>query len=428
MTFDLVVRGKAYVDGKLSYQEIGIEDGVITAVSKSLGRCDSAIDIGSNGMILPGFTDPHVHFRDPGMTYKEDFSTGTLAAVHAGVTCVLDMPNTKPPVVDVQSLREKKSAVRGKAHVDYGLFAAVTAGCNAAPIAPMVPGFKLFMGSTTGNILLNDDEELVPAVRSVLATGKRMSVHAEDDSMISKGEEFCARDHLRNRPASAEHSAIRRLASRFAGSKINICHLTTSEGLDIAKNAGFSTETTLHHLLFDADRNPTSEYKTNPPIRDQKTREALYRRFLSGDIDMFGSDHAPHSVEDKAQEFSAAPGGIPGVETTIPMAMEMVRKQEISLQTAVRMGAERPAELFSIGKGKIAKGYDADFCVFDFHRQSVIDVRRLHSKCGHSPYGGFPAVFPETVIIRGEVQVDSGEFCGECMGKDICGRLRSRLF
>ncbi len=420
-SYDLVVQGKAFVDGELSYREIGIEDGRISAVSKSLGRADRRIDIGSSRVILPGFMDPHVHFRDPGMTAKEDFSTGTLAAVHAGVTCILDMPNTKPPVTDVRTLREKKAIVRGRAYVDYGLFAAVTAGCNASLLAPMVPGFKLFMGSTTGNILLNDDAEMVPAVQGVLATGKRMSVHAEDDSMISKGFSECTRDHLRNRPAAAEHNAIRRLASRFSGSRINICHITTSEGLDLARAAGFTTEVTLHHILFDVDRHTGSEYKVNPPIRDPAAREALYRRFLACDVTMFGTDHAPHTVEDKEQEFSAAPGGIPGVETSMPIVMEMVRAGKIPLSQAVSMGAEAPASAFSVRKGRIAEGYDADLSVFDLRSSGTIDVGRLHSKCGHSPYGGFAAIFPDTVIIRGELQVDQKEFCGERLGKDVCG-------
>ncbi len=421
MSYDLVVRGKAFVGGELSYQEIGIEDGRIAAVSKSLGRADKVLDIGSSRAILPGFMDPHVHFRDPGMTSKEDFSTGTLSAVHAGVTCVLDMPNTKPPVTDVRTLNEKKAAVRGRAHVDYGLFAAVTAGCNAALLAPMVPGFKLFMGSTTGNILLNDDAEMIPAVKGVLATGKRMSVHAEDDSMISKGGAECTRDHLRNRPAAAEHNAIRRLAGSFRGSRINICHVTTPEGLDLARAAGFTTEVTLHHVLFDVDRHTGAEYKVNPPIRDPATREALYRRLLAGDVSMFGTDHAPHTVEEKGQEFEAAPGGIPGVETTMPIVMEMVRGGILPLSMAVSMGAEVPASSFSVRKGRIAEGYDADLSVFDFRASEPIDVKRLHSRCGHSPYGGFKAIFPDTVIIRGELQVDGKEFCGERLGKDVCG-------
>ncbi len=421
MGIEKVITGRAFVDGELKYTEIGISDGKIVTVGRLVSGGDERVDVGSSRIILPGFTDPHVHLRDPGMTAKEDFSTGTLSAVHAGVTCVLDMPNTKPPVTDMNTLMEKKSAIRGRSFVDYGLFAAVTPNINAKMLAPLVPGFKLFMGSTTGNILLNDDEELVPAVTNALSTGKRVSVHAEDDSLITRETENCTRDHLRNRPAKAEWNAISRLASHFKGQRINICHLTTSEGLDLARAAGFTTEVTLHHMMFDVDRCPGAEYKVNPPIRDVNARDALFKRFTAGDIGMIGTDHAPHTVEDKAQEFDAAPGGIPGVETTMPMIMNMVRKDIIPLKLAVDMGAKNPGEAFGLRKGRIAPGYDADFAIFDMRESRRIDVPSLHSKCGHSPYGGMEAVFPDTVIIRGEVQVQDGEFCGERKGVDICG-------
>ena len=421
MDIEKVITGRAFVDGELKYTEIGISDGKIVTVGRLVSGGDERVDVGSSRIILPGFTDPHVHLRDPGMTAKEDFSTGTLSAVHAGVTCVLDMPNTKPPVTDMNTLMEKKSAIRGRSFVDYGLFAAVTPNINAKMLAPLVPGFKLFMGSTTGNILLNDDEELVPAVTNALSTGKRVSVHAEDDSLITRETENCTRDHLRNRPAKAEWNAISRLASHFKGQRINICHLTTSEGLDLARAAGFTTEVTLHHMMFDVDRCPGAEYKVNPPIRDVNARDALFKRFTAGDIGMIGTDHAPHTVEDKAQEFDAAPGGIPGVETTMPMIMNMVRKDIIPLKLAVDMGAKNPGEAFGLRKGRIAPGYDADFAIFDMRESRRIDVTSLHSKCGHSPYGGMEAVFPDTVIIRGEVQVQDGEFCGERKGVDICG-------
>ena len=421
MDIEKVITGRAFVDGELRYTEIGISDGRIVTVGRLVSGGDERIDMGSSRIILPGFTDPHVHLRDPGMTAKEGFSTGTLSAVHAGVTCVLDMPNTKPPVTDMTTLMDKKATIRGRSHVDYGLFAAVTPNINAKMLAPLVPGFKLFMGSTTGNILLNDDEELVPAVTNALSTGKRVSVHAEDDSLISKETENCTRDHLRNRPAKAEWNAISRLASHFKGQRINICHLTTSEGLDMARAAGFTTEVTLHHMMFDVDRCPGAEYKVNPPIRDIAARDALFRRFTAGDIGMIGTDHAPHTVEDKAQEFDAAPGGIPGVETTMPIIKNMVRKDIIPLDLAVRMGAQNPGEAFGLRKGRIAPGYDADFAIFDMRESRRIEVSSLHSKCGHSPYGGMEAVFPDTVIIRGEVQVQDGEFCGERKGVDICG-------
>lgn len=425
---DTVLEGRALIDGELRYTEVGIsEEGRIVAAGSYVSGGERRVDIGTSGIMVPGFIDPHVHLRDPGMTAKEDFGTGTMAAVHAGVTCVYDMPNTKPPVTDVRTFNEKKAAVRGKAVTDYGLFAAVTPGINARMLSPLVVGFKLFMGSTTGNILLDDDEELIPAVRDVLATGRRMSVHAEDDHLITKEEERCCRDHLRNRPASAETNAISRLASNFRGSAINICHITTVEGAEMAEAAGFSTEITMHHMTFDVDRFPGAEYKVNPPIRTADVRDGLRRRFLAGGFDMIGTDHAPHTAAEKEQEFGAAPSGIPGVETAMPMVMEMVRRGDLPLAEAVRMGSEEAGRLFDVPKGRIAEGYDADIAIFDLRSSSKIDVGRLHSRCGHSPYAGYDAVFPRDVILRGSLQVRDGEFCGEPIGRDVRGN-RYRLF
>ena len=420
MGYELVLEGKAFVNGDVKETEIGITDGKIVAVGRSIPGGDKRMVLGSNRLILPGFIDPHVHFRDPGMTHKEDFSTGTLSAVHGGVTCILDMPNTMPPATNVGSILEKKATVKGKAHVDYGLFAAMTTGCNAKMIAPLVPGFKLFMGSTTGNILLNDDVEIDAAMQSIKLTGKRISVHAEDDSIILRGTEMCCRDHLRNRPAEAEHNAIKRL-SRFKGMKINICHNTTAESIRLATECGFTTEVTLHHLFFDPDKNPGAKYKVNPPLRESMTREALVRAFNDGSITMFGSDHAPHTADEKGKEFDAAPGGIPGVETTMPIVMNMVRREMIPLGRAVDMGSTAPAKAFSMNKGRIEVGMDADLSVFDLHDVSVIDERKLHSKAGYSPYDGWEAIFPQLVMVRGDTQIKDGEFCGHRVGEDICG-------
>jgi len=421
VSFDIIICGRAFVNGQIKYSEIGITGGKIASVKSSIKGGDKRIDV-PGGVILPGFVDPHVHFRDPGMTEKEDFSSGTLAAVHGGVTGILDMPNTLPPVTDVQSLLDKKEHVKGRAYTDYGLFAAVTPGCNAGMLAPMVPGFKLFMGSTTGKILLNDDAEIDPALRSIFLTGKRVSVHAEDDRMILKEHESDCRDHLRNRPVEAEINALRRL-SRFRGEKINICHNTNAESVAAANDLGFTTEVTMHHLFFDADKYSSSEYKVNPPIRNTAVRDNLYKSFIEGKISMFGSDHAPHTLSDKSHDFDSAPSGIPGVETTIPIVMNMVRNNIIPLAQAVSMGSETPAAAFGMKKGRIEEGFDADISVFDTRNHTKINVRKLHSKAGHSPYDGWDAVFPEIVMVRGDIQIDGGEFCGDKIGKDAYGKL-----
>ncbi|MDR3206646.1 MAG: dihydroorotase family protein [Candidatus Methanoplasma sp.] len=420
MDLDLVLEGKALINGEITYAEIGISDGKIAAVGKVVRGGEKRLDMGGSKLILPGFVDPHVHFRDPGLTHKEDFASGTLSALHGGVTCVLDMPNTVPPASNVRSMLEKKSAIKKKAYVDYGLFAAVTPGCNAALLAPISVGFKIFMGSTTGNILMNDDDEIAAAMQSIARTGKRTSVHAEDDRFILKEAERSARDHLRNRPAEAERNAVRRLA-RFKGAKINICHCTTAETLAAAAELGFTTEVALHHLFFDVDRNTGAYYKTNPPIREPSARDALYKAFLEGKASMFGTDHAPHTLAEKAQDFDSAPGGIPGVETSMPIVMNMVRKGTISAAQASAMGSRTPADAFGIKKGRIEAGFDADLSVFDLHRASEIDERKLHSKAGYSPYDGWEAIFPDTVLLRGQIQLQGGEFCGGRLGEDVCG-------
>ncbi|MFA6642026.1 MAG: dihydroorotase family protein [Methanomethylophilus sp.] len=418
---ETVIGGRMFLDGALRYGQIGIAGGKIVASGAYVSGGEQRYDFGTSMTLLPGFMDPHVHFRDPGMTQKEDFTTGSAGAVCGGVTCVLDMPNTKPPVTDLATLTDKKSAVRGRSYCDYGLFAAVTPGCPAALLAPHVPGFKLFMGSTTGHILMDEDEDLDAVMPELAAAGKPVSVHAEDDHLIRHGvTEYCNQDHLRDRPAEAEYSALRRL-SRYRGVRFNICHCTNEPQLAQARALGYTTEVALHHLLFEAARFSSAEYKVNPPLRDLDTRDALFKSFLAGNADMFGTDHAPHTLEEKEQEYDAAPGGIPGVETTMPIVMEMVRRGIVPLDLAIRMGAEKPGEVFAAPKGRLAPGYDADFAVFDFRRVQQIDLRRLHSKAGHSPYAGWDAVFPDTVIIRGQVQVKDGELCGEPIGRDICG-------
>jgi dihydroorotase len=187
----------------------------------------------------------------------------------------------------------------------------------------------------------------------------------------------------------------------------------------LARAAGFTAEVTAHHLLFNSEAEG-AEYKVNPPLRNEDIREALFAAFREGKISMIGSDHAPHTEEEKA-EYSAAPSGISGVETTVPMMMNLFRKGMIPLEMLVNMGSRTPAQTFGIRKGKIEKGYDADLSVFDLRNVKTIDADRLHSKNPSTVYNGMEAIFPETVILRGNIQIDGGEFCGEEQGEDVVG-------
>ncbi len=414
---DLVLEGRFYINGELKQTAVGIEDGKIVTVGNIVRGGDERIDLGHR-IALPGFIDPHVHFRDPGLTQKEDFASGTLSALNGGVTCVLDMPNTKPPTTDLKTIREKKSSISKKAVTDYGLFVALTPDAKISQLASEVVGFKLFMGSTTGNILMNDDEEISYLMGDIYRSGKVLSVHAEDDNMISRDTEYDNMDHLRNRPLEAEHNAVRRL-SRYKGMKINICHTTDARTVEMASSCGFTTEATLHHMLFSAEDVHGTEYKVNPPIRNQNVRDGLFKSVMNGKVTMFGTDHAPHTQTEKSQEYHSAPGGIPAVETTIPMLMSWMHKGMIPLGLLVSMGSRNPAKVFNLNKGKIAVGYDADFAIFDMRNSTTIDVDSLHSKAGHTPYAGMEAVFPDTVIVRGNIQMQDGEYCGANIGEDV---------
>ena len=412
-----MIEGTVFINGTLKNTSIGIEDGKIVTIGNIVRRGDVRIDL-KDRLILPGSIDPHVHFRDPGLTKKEDFRTGTAAAIHGGVTCVFDMPNTIPPVTDVKRMREKKSVIRSKAYTDYGLFSALTPNCDVVSLAKESVGFKLFMGSTTGEIMMNDDPSIFRSVKNVIPTGKTISVHAEDNRLIGKDTERSNRDHLRNRPLEAELNAIRRLA-QYKGARINICHITSAQSAALAQASGFTTEVTLHHLLFNSDAEG-AEFKVNPPLRDENTREGLFASFRDGAISMIGSDHAPHAEEERV-EYGTAPSGIQGVETTMPILMNLFKKGMIPLETLVRMSSYNPAQTFGLRKGRIEKGYDADLAIYDMKNVRTIDQDRLHSKNPSAVYEGMEAIFPDMVILRGSIQIEGGEFCGEALGEDVVG-------
>jgi dihydroorotase len=412
---ELVVEGRAYVKGRMSNWCIGIEDGRIAAVAKNL-KGEERIDC-RHMMVLPAAIDPHVHFRDPGLTHKEDFSTGTLAAAFGGVGCVLDMPNTVPPSTGLRDLMEKKEAIAKKAWIDHGLFAGCVPGGKLEAMAPHVVGFKLFLGSSTGKLLVTEDRDLSKIGAAVERTGKVLSVHAEEDALIGREAERDLQDHLRNRPSRAEVAAIGRLAGLKC--RVNVCHLSSAEGLQAAVATPFTMEVAAHHLLLDRSDQHGALAKVNPPLRTREDRAALLQAFIAGRIDMLGSDHAPHTIEEKSQEFDVAPSGMPGVETQVPIMLAMVKKGMVPLEVLVSSMSERPAEVFSLNKGRIQEGRDADLMIVDTRALSSVKVNRLHSKCGWTLYEGHDAIFPHATMVRGHMVVEDGGVAGERVGRDV---------
>ena len=422
---EVVVRGNCYIDGKLVECSIGVRDGKIAEIGNDLDG-DDYFDFGSK-LIIPGAVDAHVHMREPGSTHKEDFATGSMAALHGGVTCFLDMPNTRPPTMSLSDLRDKAALAASKSYADYGLFAGVGQGIDVEGLAQGAVGFKLYMASTTGDLLVTSLESVADEIRRIAATGKALAGHAEDEALRRREPESSLAHHLRNRRNECETSAIRKLRGLgVKGLKVHVCHVSAKESVQMVSNvSGLSSEVTPHHLLMDVNSRLGAFAKVNPPLRRREDRQALFQALKSGVFDMISSDHAPHTVEEKEEDFDFAPCGMPGVETSLPMMMQLVREKHIALKTLVRCLCERPAEVYGLNKGRIRVGSDADLAVFDMMAGTEIKADRLHYKCAWTPFEGASAVFPKAVFLRGEIMIEDGSFIGERRGRDVIeGRTR----
>jgi len=419
---ELVIEGRAYYKGKLQSVCIGVEKGRIVAVKKLL-RGEKHLDFGER-LILPGAIDIHTHMREPGMTRKEDFASGTISAAFGGVTCVFDMPNTKPPTLSLYDVEEKKALASRKAWTDFGLFGGCSDSSDPARIASEVVGFKIFMSSTTGSVLLSEDASIKRSFDFIRPFNKVVSVHAEDEHLITDDPEQSPKDHDRNRPDQAEARAISRLASLGAANRVNVCHVTSRLGIEALARTNFSAEAAPHHMLLDFNRSKTGYAKINPPLRRKADRESVLQAFTEGKIGILASDHAPHTIEEKEQEFGSAPSGVPGVETSFPLMMALARKEKFGLDTLIKAACEKPAQLFGLNKGAIEEGKDADLLVLDPRAVTPINARKLHSKCGWTPFEGYEAIFPQAVFLRGQLLVEDGGLVGERKGRDVVARRR----
>lgn len=413
---DLSVEGKAYINGTFENCCIGIENGKIVSVKKIL-KADEHFDFG-NKLIFPAGVDLHVHFRDPGMMHKEDFSTGSMAAIFGGISCVFDMPNTIPQTTTIQSLSDKISNCERKSFVDFGVYAGVINNNikDIEKLAKKCNGFKIYLGNTTVALIFNKTN-LRNVLSRISTIGKPVLFHAEDEECLIKNRsvEKGLADHLRFRPVDCEETSIRDIfeASQGLASRIHVCHVSSCEGLELLKNRprNISCGVTPHHCLHSIEKNlgTPAFYKVNPPIRTSFDKEALFNALKNGLVDVIESDHAPHTRNEKGVDFDDAPSGLPGVETMYPLFLYLVKKELLSFQRLISLLCIRPAELMSIPKGRFKVGYDADFIVVDFKDVCKIKSEDLHSKCGWTPFEDWSAVFPECVFVRGEKLIEGHE-------------------
>ncbi len=433
--FDLLLRGGVCATPMGVHRaDVGVRKGQIAAIGE-LGRSSAAEEIDVAGLhVLPGVIDSHVHFREPGAERVEDLSTGTAAAVLGGVTAVFDMPNTKPATVSLQALADKRRRAEGRIWCDIAFYAGATAdNTEALPELehfPACAGIKIFMGSSTGGLLIADDA----ALAKILTNGsRRCAVHCEDEARLLERRNL-AEDgvsvsaHAKWRDAETALRATRRLLrqARSARRRVHILHTTTAEEMELL--AGHrdvaSVEVTPQHLTFDsahAYERLGNRAQVNPPIRSPRHRDALWAALRGGLVDCIGSDHAPHSLEEKAKPYPDSPSGMPGVQTLVPVMLTHVAKGRLTLERFVELTASGPARVFGIaGKGRLALGMDADFTIVDLAATRVISDHWIASRCGWTPFDGMEAVgWPLATVIGGSVVMQEGEILGSPQGKMI---------
>ncbi len=436
MAFDLVIRNGVVATSKRSERaDVGIRDGKIVEIG-DLASSPASEVLDARGLhIMPGVIDTQVHFREPGLEQKEDLATGTQSALYGGVTSILEMPNTNPTTTDPATLQNKLDRAVGRASCHYGFFVGASTE-NAELLGeyeklPGTPGIKIFMGSSTGPLLVGDDQ----ALRRVLMHGKkRCPIHAEDEPRNRERKAL-----ISSHPSPIEHPFLRdaesaRLAterilrlSEETGRPVHILHVSTGDELPLiqaAKRQGLGTtaEVTPQHLWFAApecyERLGTLA-QMNPPIRSAEHRAALWTALAAGTFDVFGSDHAPHTLEEKAKPYPESPSGMPGVQTMLPVLLTFVAQGRLDLATVIRMACETPADLYSIqGKGRLAVGYDADLTLVDISKSYVFERSRVKSKCGWSPYEGETLTGSvEHVVLNGSLALRDGEAVGSPAGR-----------
>ena len=437
---DLLVRGGTLVSSKGRVRaDLGIKDGRVASIGTSLGPAEHEVDARSLH-VLPGLVDVHVHFREPGMEYKEDFSSGSLAAAAGGVTTILEMPNTYPPTSTGQSLRQKCELASGKSYVDFGLYGVILPD-NEEELSGLASegamGFKLFMGETTGKNSPPDDGAIFAAFRRAAELGLVVGVHAENDPVLQrlkwelkKAGRTDPRAHLDSRPPFVEAEAVCRalILAEAAGNRLHIHHLSTRQGAEQVlwakrRSVPVTCEVLISHLLLDetAYERYGNLIQLNPPIRMREHVEYLWTELNRGHVECVATDHAPHSLEEKERSnVWEGVGGFIGVETLLPLLLDCVAKDRTSLERAVRISSENPARLYGLypRKGSLEVGADADFALVDLKASYRLSDSALHSKHPVSPYNGWRVRGrPVATYVRGLCVVREGELLSPPAGQ-----------
>ena len=434
---DLIITGGEVFlpNSSIEKIDIGIKDSKIVELGDlSKKDCEKKIVV-NNLIVLPGVIDSQVHFREPGLTHKEDIMNGTKGAILGGVTSIFEMPNTNPSTTTEAALNEKISIAQKNAYCNYSFFVGAAKenieNLKKLERLPGCCGVKIFMGTSTGDLLVEDDDSL----RKILASGnRRVAVHSEDEYRLRERKHLVedSKVDVSSHPLWRDSQTAIRSTERLlkiaqeTKRKIHVLHISTGDEILILKKfKNFSTcEVTPQHLFFyapDCYENLGSLAQMNPPIRDKSHNIGLWKGIEEKIVDVIGSDHAPHTLEEKKKEYPNCPSGMTGVQTILPIMLDFVNKGKLGINDLVRLLCYNPAKIYNMkSKGEIKIGYDADFSIVDLNKEFTITNEWIASKSGWTPYNGLKITgLPVFTVVNGKIVMQDSEIISPPIGEPV---------
>src|SRR5271167_3622904 len=432
-SFDCVlVNGTVVNHDGIGVRDIGVRDGRVAEIG-ALSQAAAGERLDCKGLhVLPGVIDTQVHFREPGLVHQEDLETGSRAAALGGVTAVFEMPNTDPTTTTAHALADKLRRAKGRMHCDFAFWVGGTHD-NVADLAelerlPGAAGIKVFMGSSTGKLLVADDKGVLAILKAIR---RRAAFHSEDETRLNERKALRVAGDPSSHPVWRDEIAALRSTERLirlareARAQVHVLHISTREEMEFLAQAKdvASSEATPHHLTLSTEDYARlgAKIQMNPPVRGPDHRAAIWHGLEQGVVDVLGSDHAPHTLEEKAKPYPESPSGMTGVQTLVPIMLDHVNAGRLSLQRFVDLTSAGPQRLFGIaGKGRIAAGYDADLTVVDMKRRETIRDSWIASRSRWTPYDGKMVTgWPVGAIVRGRRVMWEGELTAPSTGEAV---------
>jgi dihydroorotase len=431
--YSLIVKnGSCYINGKLEKTDIALVGNKI----KKIGRVevnDTKVFDASDKLVLPGIMDTQTHFREPGSTDREDLESGSRAAVLGGITSVFEMPNTNPPTSNLVEFNKKLNLAKNRMHCNYAFYFGATPE-NVDLLSKLKGlkgccGVKLFAGSSTGKLLVDKEAD----IEKVISQSDRIvSIHSEDEEILNLRKKFIKEGDVHSHPewrntecAISSTRRVVKIAERY-NKQIHVLHVTTKDEVDFLamhkKNVTF--EITPQHLTLyapDCYNKLGTFAQMNPPIRKKEHYDRLWTAVKNSVVDVLGSDHAPHSKEDKEKKYPASPSGMPGVQTILPIMLNHINNEKLSLEQLIKLMSENPCRIFGIkNKGYIKEDFDADLTIVDMNKEQIIKDEMIASKCGWTPFNNFTVKgFPVATIVNGKIVMSDGQVNIEGSGQPL---------